>query len=143
MPQAVANLTSIVGQLRAAGGRRMRIIGSTYPDVELGAWVRQDIFGANAFALATQSLTSFADVINPGLRKAYATAGAAFVDVTTATGAFGPFVTTTIPTYGTVPVPVAKVCELTYFCQDLNIHMTPTGYALIARLQAALLPRVG
>jgi lysophospholipase L1-like esterase len=142
MPGAVANLTTMVRQLRAAGGPTMRIIGSTYPDVVLGAWVHAAQFGADTYNLVAGSLTSFATVINPGLRKAYATVGAAFVDVTTATGAFGPFVTTTIPTYGTVPVPVAEVCELTYFCKDLNIHMTPQGYAVIARLEAATLPRL-
>ncbi len=141
MPLATANLTTMVRQLRAAGGKTMRIVGSTYPDVVLGAWVRQDVFGAIAPTLAANSLTSFASVINPGLRKAYATVGASFVDVTTATGAFGPFVTTTIPTYGTVPVPVARVCELTYFCKDLNIHMQPAGYAIIAKLEAATLPK--
>ncbi len=141
MPEATANLTTMVRQLRAAGGKRLRIVGSTYPDVVLGAWVRQDVFGAIAPTLVASSLTSFATEINPGLRKAYATVGATFIDVTTATGAFGPFVTTTIPTYGTVPVPVAKVCELTWFCKDLNIHMQPAGYAIIARLETATLPR--
>ena len=143
MPLATANLTKMVKQLRAAGGRRLRIVGSTYPDVALGTWVRQDIFGPNAPNLAASSITSFATVINPGLEKAYATVGATFINVTAATGAFGPFVTTTIPTYGTVPVPVAKVCELTYFCKDLNIHMQPAGYAIIARLEAATLPKRG
>ncbi len=143
MPRAVSNLTTMVKQLRAAGGKKMRIVGSTYPDVVLGAWVRQDVFGPIAPNLAAQSLTSFATVINPGLRKAYATGGASFVDVTTATGAFGPFVTTTIPTYGDVPVPVAKVCQLTYFCKDLNIHMQPAGYEIIAKLEAATLPKLG
>ena len=143
MPLATRNLTTMVKQLRAAGGKKLRIVGSTYPDVVLGAWVRQDIFGAIAPMLATESLTSFANVINPGLKKAYDTVGASFVDVTTATGAFGPFVTTTIPTYGTVPVPVAKVCELTWFCKDLNIHMQPAGYRIIANLEYATLPTVG
>ncbi len=141
MPQATANLTTMVKQLRAAGGKKMRIVGSTYPDVVLGAWVRQDVFGPTAPTLAASSLTSFATVINPGLKQAYATVGASFIDVTTATGAFGPFVTTTIPAYGTVPVPVARVCELTYFCKDLNIHMQPAGYAIIAKLEAATLPK--
>ncbi len=142
MPRATANLTTMVKQLRAAGGKQMRIVGSTYPDVILGAWVRPDIFGMLADSLAVESLTSFAKVINPGLQKAYDTVGASFVNVTAATGAFGPFVTTTIPAYGTVPIPVAKACELTYFCKYLNIHMPPAGYAVIARLEAATLPEL-
>jgi hypothetical protein len=35
--RATRNLTKIVKQLRAAGGEQMRIVGSTYPDVVLGA----------------------------------------------------------------------------------------------------------
>lgn len=142
MPAAIANLTRAVKRLRAAGGPSMRIIGSTYPDVVLGAWVRPDIFGANRFTLATESLTAFSSLINPGLRKAYNSVGASFVDVTAATGAYGPFVTTNDPTYGTIPKPVAEVCRLTDFCTRLDIHMTTAGYHIIASLEAATLPRI-
>ena len=45
MPRATKNLTKIVKQLRAAGGKQMRIIGSTYPDVELGVWVHPTCWG--------------------------------------------------------------------------------------------------
>ena len=48
MPPATKNLTKIVKQLRAAGGQQMRIIGSTYPDVELGLWVHPTVLGAHA-----------------------------------------------------------------------------------------------
>ena len=139
MPTLTANLKQILRQLRAAGGRRVQIIGSTYPDVVLGAWVRADVFGENRFALATQSLTAFRSYINPGLAGSYRSAGGQFVDVTAATGAYGPFVTTNAPTYGIVPVPVATVCRLTFFCSRLDIHMTTAGYGIIARLEANLL----
>lgn len=141
MPAATANLTKLVKQLRRAGGKRMTTIGSTYPDVVLGAWVRPDIFGSNRFALATESLTAFDRFINPGLRKAYRTVGAKFVDVTAATGAYGRFDTVNDPTYGVIPRPVAEACRLTFFCKFLDIHMTTAGYAVIARLEAAALPR--
>jgi lysophospholipase L1-like esterase len=142
MPKATANLTEIVKQLRAAGGKQMRIVGSTYPDVVLGAWVRTDVFGTNAYNLAVESLTSFTTYINPGLKKAYDSVGAAFVDVTAATGAYGPFITTNDPPYGNIPIPVAKVCTLTYFCKNLGIHMTTPGYHIIATLEAATLPKL-
>ena len=142
MRKVTANLGKVVRQLRAAGGRQMRIIGSTYPDVVLGAWVRPDTFGDQRFTLATESLTSFQRYINPGLKKTYQSVGGKFVDVTAVTGAYGPFVTTTFSPYGTIPTPVAEVCRLTYFCKYLDIHMTTAGYAIIARLQAATLPRV-
>jgi lysophospholipase L1-like esterase len=142
MPKAVANLTKIVKRLRAAGGKRVQIIGSTYPDVALGAWVLPNVFGDNRFTLAAESVTAFRQVINPGLRRAYRAAHAAFVDVTATTGAYGPFVTTNDPPYGVIPVPVATVCRLTFFCTRVDIHMTTPGYGIIARLEAqALMPR--
>jgi lysophospholipase L1-like esterase len=141
MPRAVANLTKIVKRLRAAGGKRLQIIGSTYPDVALGAWVLPNTFGANRFTLAAESVSAFRRLINPGLKKAYKSVGASFVDVTAATGAYGPFVTTNDPAYGVIPVPVAKVCKLTFFCTRVDIHMTTPGYGIIARLEAnALAP---
>jgi lysophospholipase L1-like esterase len=143
MPKAIRNLTKIVKQLRAAGGPQMRIIGSTYPDVELGLWVHPTVLGANTLALVPGSISLFLDTINPGLKKAYGTVGAAFVDVTKATGAYGPFVATNDPTFGPIPVPVAKVCRLTYFCDGtFNIHMKTPGYHIIAALEAATLPRL-
>jgi hypothetical protein len=143
MKGAVTNLKSIVKQLRRAGGPKLRIVGTTYPDVALGAWARSDLFGSNASSLATLSLTAFSKYINPGLRSAYSSGKAKFVDVTTATGAFGPFTTTTLAPYGTVPVPVAKVCQLTFFCQSLDIHMRTPGYGIIAKLIAGTLPKRG
>ena len=143
MPRATNNLTKIVKQLRAAGGRQMRIIGSTYPDVELGLWVHPTALGANTLPLVPGSISAFQDDINPGLKKAYDTVGAAFVDVTKATGAYGPFVATTDPTFGLIPVPVAKVCTLTYFCDGtFNIHMKTPGYHIIAALEAKTLPKL-
>jgi lysophospholipase L1-like esterase len=137
MPTVVNNVTKIVKQVRAAGGKQMRIIGSTYPDVELGLWVHPTALGPNTLALVPGSISSFLDDINPGLKKA------AFVDVTKATGAYGPFVATTDPTFGLIPVPVARVCTLTYFCDGTyNIHMKTPGYHIIAALEAATLPRL-
>jgi lysophospholipase L1-like esterase len=143
MPKATKNLTSIVKQLRAAGGPQLRIIGSTYPDVELGLWVHPTALGPNTLALVPGSISAFMDDINPGLKKAYDSVGGAFVDVTKATGAYGPFTVTTDPTFGQIPVPVAKVCTLTYFCDgSFNIHMTTPGYHIIAALEAATLPNL-
>ena len=143
MPKATKNLTKIVKQLRAAGGKQMRIIGSTYPDVELGLWVHPTVLGANTLALVPGSISAFKDNINPGLKKAYDSVGAAFVDVTKATGAYGPFLATNDPTFGQIPVPVAKVCTLTYFCDGtFNIHMKTPGYHIIAALEAQTLPKL-
>jgi lysophospholipase L1-like esterase len=143
MPPATRNLTKMVRQLRAAGGKKMRIIGSTYPDVELGVWVHPTVLGPNTLNLVDGSLSAFRDDINPGLKKAYDTVGAAFVDVTKATGAYGPFVSTMDPKFGQIPVPVARVCTLTYFCDGtFNIHMKTPGYHIIAVLEAKTLPNL-
>jgi lysophospholipase L1-like esterase len=136
-----ANLGKIVRRVRSAGGPKLRIVGSTYPDVVLGAWVRPDAFGDGRFTLAANSLTSFRDFLNPGLKKTYASVGGAFVDVTKATGAYGSFGTVATKQYGRIPAPVAKACRLTYFCSSLGIHMTTPGYHVIAQLEAATLPR--
>jgi hypothetical protein len=36
--------------------------------------------------------------------------------------------------YGSIPVAVAKVCSLTWFCKLGNIHATTKGYTLIGKL---------
>ena len=38
-----------------------------------------------------------------------------------------------------MPVPVAKVCQLTFYCQFQDIHPRTNGYALIANLVTATL----
>jgi len=60
------------------------------------------------------------------------------VDVTAATGAYTSLSRTVkLKPYGTIPVPVASVCTLTWFCAKGNIHATTKGYTLIGKLVAA------
>lgn len=133
------NVTAIAKRLRRAAGRRVRIVGTTYPDVILGEWVNGD---AASRDLASLSVVAFRALINPALKAAYMTARARFVDVTAASGAYTPFdQVTTLHPYGTVPVAVARVCELTYYCSLRDIHARTDGYALIAKLVARQLPR--
>ena len=57
------------------------------------------------------------------------------MDVTKATGAYIPLTrTTTLKPYGTVPVAVASVCTLSWFCKLGNIHATTQGYLVIGKL---------
>ncbi|HKA03298.1 MAG TPA: GDSL-type esterase/lipase family protein, partial [Acidimicrobiales bacterium] len=127
-----ANLPVIVQRLRAAAGPDTVIVGTTYPDVILGVWVTG---GANGQQLATLSVAAFQTLINPALAAAYASVQGQFVDVTAATGAYGPLTELTdLPPYGSIPVPVAKVCELTHFCAQQDIHPTDAGYKVIADL---------
>jgi lysophospholipase L1-like esterase len=133
------NVTSLATQLRAAAGPRVPIIGSTYPDVILGAYVwPSHTPSPTAIGLAKLSVTAFKAIVNPTLAKAYAKAGGAFVDVTKASGAYTSL-TRTVHTkaYGTIPVPVATVCALTWFCTRGDIHPHNAGYALIGRLIVA------
>jgi lysophospholipase L1-like esterase len=134
-----ANVSALTQRLRAAAGPKVRIVGTTYPDVILGAWIQGTQSGQD---LANLSVTAFKSLINPALKAAYATGRGGFVDVTAATGAYGPLdQTTTLDPYGPIPVPVAQVCQLTYYCEFGDIHARTNGYGLIADLVAATLPR--
>lgn len=126
------HVTTLAKGLRAAAGPKVAIIGLTYPDVILGGWVYPP--GKPDRSLVALSVTAFKSLINPELKKAYASAGASFVDITSDTGAYVPLSrTTTVAKYGTIPVAVAKVCQLTWYCQLGNIHAKSAGYTLIGK----------
>ena len=98
------NVPEILQRLRAAAGPETVIVGTTYPDVILGQWLDGT---PEAQQLAALSVTAFKQLINPALAKAYADAGGEFVDVTAATGAYGPMTElTALAPYGEIPVPV-------------------------------------
>jgi lysophospholipase L1-like esterase len=133
------NVTTLVQGLRAAAGPKVGIIGSTYPDVVLGGYVYPSLPPSpGRLALVKLSVVAFKALVNPALAKAYKASGAAFVDVTSASGAYIPLTKTkTVPQYGTIPVAVSNVCSLTWFCAKGNIHARTTGYAFIGRLMVA------
>lgn len=130
------DVTALAGALRQAAGATVPILGTTYPDVILGSYVYPSQPATAArIALAKESVVAFRALINPALQKAYGSAGGRFVDVTTATGAYGSLTTMTkLKPYGSIPVPVAKVCALTWFCAQGNIHAKTAGYNLIGKL---------
>jgi lysophospholipase L1-like esterase len=130
-----ANGKVLMKRLRAAAGKKTRIVGITYPDVLLGNWVNGDQ------DLAKLSVVAFQSLLNPALKDIYESYGAKFVDVTEASGAYTPLdQMTTLAPYGQIPSAVAEVCELTYYCQYKDIHPKTSGYKLIAQLVAATLP---
>lgn len=133
------NVTALVAGLRQAAGPKVPIIGLTYPDVILGDYVYPSQPPTAARVnLADLSVVAFKSLVNPALQKAYASADGHFVDVTSATGAYGSLKkTVTLKPYGTIPKPVAEVCELTWFCAKGNIHARTSGYTLIGRLVTA------
>jgi lysophospholipase L1-like esterase len=141
--EAVADIEENVGKVarrvRAAAGRKARIVGLTYPDVVLGEWVSGDPARQE---LARLSVVAFQALINPALKEAYESVDGRFVDVTRKTGAYGSLEeTVTLAPYGAIPVPVAEVCRLTYYCEFGDIHARTSGYRLIADLVARTLPR--
>lgn len=132
LPAVRHNVETLADRLRAAAGSGVPLIGLTYPDVFLGLWVYPSSHPDPS--LATLSVTAFKDLFNPTLADAYRSAGAHFLDVTRATGAYTPLSQrTTLPPYGSVPEAVAQTCALTWFCQEGNIHATTAGYTLIGR----------
>ncbi|GAC1529293.1 MAG: hypothetical protein NVS3B12_02370 [Acidimicrobiales bacterium] len=138
MTRVKADLSGVMKVVRDAAGPSTMIVGLTYPDIVLGAYVGAD---STFKSLAMQSVLAFKLLVNPALSEAYASVGATFVDVTAASGAYGPFEqTTTLAPYGTIPVPVARVCELTFFCDFQDIHPKTAGYRLIADLVVGALP---
>jgi lysophospholipase L1-like esterase len=129
----------LVKRLRKAAGRKVRIVGITYPDVVLGGWVSGQQADRD---LAGLSVIAFRSLINPALKEVYESVGGRFVDVTAATGAYGSLEQmTTYAPYGEVPVPVAEVCRISYYCEFRDIHLKTVGYGIIADLIAKTLPR--
>jgi len=133
------NVGTLARRLRAAAGRKARIVGLTYPDVVLGQWVTGQPADQD---LARLSVVAFQALINPALKEAYTAVGGRFVDVTRKTGAYGSLdEMVTLAPYGSIPAPVAEVCRLTYYCEFRDIHARTAGYRLIADLVARTLPR--
>jgi lysophospholipase L1-like esterase len=124
------NLATVLPALREAAGDAP-IVGLTYPDVFLGAWVVPDF--PDGQKIARLSIPLFQNYFNTTLKAEYAKIDAKFVDITEATGGYAPLTETTEdPTYGPIPTSVAKICSLTYFCSHTDVHPTPTGHQQIA-----------
>jgi len=154
------NVTALVGALggalSSAGDTSAKIIGLTYPDVILGDYVHPT--GRPDTSLADLSITAFDLLINPALKAAYTSVPRGrFVNVTSApyekathgddTGSASSShptpkdATTVLEPYGTIPVAVWEVCELTYYCSAGNVHATTKGYLFIGSLAVAALRR--
>lgn len=150
MPTMESNIKSLVGALSsvlaANSDSSTSIIGLTYPDVDLGLYVYPTNPPSSAdVSQAQTSVTAFDDLINPTLSESYASVPqGSFVNVTSA-----PFKEATsgddtnlstlenLPPYGEIPVAVAEICTLTWFCAQGNIHATTKGYNFIGRLIVA------
>ncbi|MCR3752634.1 Lysophospholipase L1 [Lentzea californiensis] len=128
------NVAGALTELREAAPD-VKIVGLTYPDVFLGAWVNPSF--PNGKNLARLSVTMFQD-FNTKIAAQYGRFGAKFADVTSSTGGYGALTELTQdPKYGQIPASVAKVCTLTYFCDRTDVHPTPAGHQAIAEAVTA------
>jgi lysophospholipase L1-like esterase len=131
IPQALANLTTIMTALRQAGGSQVRIIGMNYYDPELATWLTGS--AGQAFAQASVVLT---DQYNTGLAGVYRQFSALVADVFTAFRTTDFTDQVTVPGLGTLPLNVATICQRTWECapppQGHDEHPNASGYAVIA-----------
>ncbi|SDJ17077.1 Lysophospholipase L1 [Frankineae bacterium MT45] len=121
------NTAKILASLRLAGGFTPRLVGMTYYNPFLAAWLT----GTDGQSTARLS-DLLSQLLNLVLSSEYQLFGGQVADVYTAyrSGDFTDQVT--LPGIGAVPVNVATICTLTYMCTQRNIHPTVTGYQVIA-----------
>ena len=136
------NLPVILGRLRAAAGPATTFVGMNYYNPFLAAYLAP---GSNGkFLAAVTSLAEFA--VNTIEENEYRAFGARIADVSGTFRSYDFFDQAVVPPFGTVPVNVANICNLTYMCSVSNIHANLAGYRAIADTFAAALnvpPRQG
>ena len=139
IPQAAANLSAILGGIRAAAGPGVRIVGMNYYLPALAEW--RNGFLGKLVAQAGEKLTA---AFNDLLDQAYRRAGDAVANVSGVfdTGNFGDPVT--VAGLGPLPRNVALVCQWTWECASAprgpNQHANAAGYQVIANAMLALAP---
>ncbi|WP_156212789.1 SGNH/GDSL hydrolase family protein [Lentzea aerocolonigenes] len=123
------NIGTMLTKMREAAPD-VKIVGLSYPDVFLGAWVNPEF--SNGEDVARASVKLYED-FNGEIAAEYAKFGASYVDVTSRTGGYGALTDLTQdPKYGEIPSPVAEVCALTHYCDQGDVHPTPAGHQAIA-----------
>lgn len=133
------NLPEILATLKAAVAGGAPIVGMTYYDPYLAAWLA----GPTGQAVAASSATTLA-AFNALLKADYAAVRAPVADVerTFLTGQFAP--TVSIEPFGVIPLNVAVICSWTWMCAPPpvgpNIHANANGYAAMAWTFAAAVP---
>lgn len=128
-----SRLPGLLAQLKTAAPNA-QVILTNYPDVFLAAWLT----GASGQNLAKLSVTLF-DNLNAIFAEAATSAGVDFADVSEAFHTHDFTTMVTLPTYGEVPINVAKICTLTWMCTKQDIHGNDAGYAVIAEVISAML----
>jgi lysophospholipase L1-like esterase len=133
VPSAVTHLATIVKQLKAAAGPKVRIVGMNYYLPALAEW-RNGLSG-HAVAWTAEKLAA---TFNALLGRVYKKAGIRVADV------FAAFQTSDFADHGkTLPRNVTLLCRWTWECaaapRGPNQHANQAGYRVIAKqfLQAA------
>jgi len=141
LPEIDKNLDRILATLRAAGGKRVLIVGMTYYVPELALWKRGT--PGRQIGILTGAVAAGA---NKMLTDSYQRYGARVANVFAAfrTRDFGrkkgQASSTTTPKVskpGAVPPNVARICSLTWMCASAprgpDEHANDAGYRVIAR----------
>jgi hypothetical protein len=119
--------------LRKAAGRRTKIAAMTYYDPFLAEYLT----GTSGQGIA-QASVPLAKQINDTLASDFKAGHFRAADVAAAFDTYTPFSNTTTFAGQTVPVAVARICQLTWMCAPAprgpNIHANPAGYREIARV---------
>ena len=134
-----ADLPKIVKRLRKAAGAKVQIAGMTLYDPFLAYYF--DPPPRNSLASASVGL---ARTLSDDLTIAFKVQKLRIADVAGAFDTYTPFTTTTaLAGHGSVPLAVAKICQLTWMCAPAprgpNIHGNASGYQTIARVFAHVL----
>lgn len=123
------NVGTIARRLRAAAGRKVKIVALGYPNIFLYYWTDPD---KRFVAEASQGV--YKDRWMPNLRAGYRRGDIRFIDLADTFGSYGSLATADVnlPPYGMVPRAVATICRETWFCQHQDIHPKTAGYRRIA-----------
>ncbi len=132
------NVPKIAAKLRKAAGTDVPIIGMTYYDPFLAAWLE----GPDGQTLAQES-QALAKFVNREISSGYRSARFRVANVAQTFLTAKPFTVVTQLNGETVPVAVANICQLTWMCalspQGPNIHANVAGYSAIAQTFAGKL----
>jgi lysophospholipase L1-like esterase len=126
------NIPVVAKRLRRAAGPKVQIVGMNYYDPFLELYTSGDATGRSL----AQASIALGDQFNQIIASAYKAGKVKIADVATAFQTDNFSSITTLAPFGSVPVDVARVCQLTWMCKPApvgpNIHANAAGYSLIA-----------
>lgn len=138
LTQARSVLPEAVSLLRTAGGSSLRIVGLDHDDPFLADYLGK-VHPHTAFAEETAAVT---EQFNRVVNTTYASVGVRVAEVGAAFDT-GLTIPAKLAGWGTVPLDVEQICNLTWMCSIANIHPNAAGYAKMADAIAATIPENG